>query len=127
MGHYTNVLIVVVMLYVTFLIKDSLLITLCICLNHIKLCMLRVLGEMALDAFSLTEVSKCKLLKVMLETKFRVSIGVFCNQLVDEPSVTICGEKELAGHLVHVMFASNATSQACFEIFLDLFVFVLRG
>lgn len=127
MRHYTNVLIVVVMLYFTFLIENGLLVTLCICLNHVKLCMLRILSEMALDALSLAEISKCKLFEVMLETKFRVGIGVVSDQLVDEPGVTISGKEELTGHLVHIMFASNATSQACLEIFLDLLVFVLRG
>jgi len=55
--------------------------------------MLRVLGEVTLDAFSLGQITKSELLKVVFKTELIVGLRVVLQKLVNEPCIAVRGEE----------------------------------
>ena len=78
---------------VSFIANNSHSICVSVVLCHIKLGMLRVLGEVTLDAFSLGQITKSELLKVVFKTELIVGLRVILQKLVDEPCIAVRGEE----------------------------------
>ena len=89
--------------------------------------MLRILCKVLLDSLSLANIAKRKLFKVVLQAEHVIRVRRLLLQLVDKPDVSICGEEELAGDLVHGMFASDSATLFLLELLLDLVVLFLAG
>lgn len=125
MRHHADVLVIVVVHGVSPTIQNTLSVRLRLILDHVKLGVLGVLGKVLLNRTLMGDIAERERLKVVLQAELVVNVWCFIFEFFDEPHVTICGEEELAGDLIHVMLANYATSHAFLQLLLDMLVLVI--